>query len=255
MQDKSKNYGFVFSELVKRGIKLKYRHSYLGILWSLIEPILSTIVLVVVFGTLLGNTNPNFPLYIVVGKLFYSFFSDGTRAVSRSIRGNAPMIKKIHVPKFLYPLSSVIYTFIIFLISLLVLIGVDIYCKVIPTLSLLMFVPSLLLLLFLTFSCGLFLTTLNVFFHDIEYLWNVVLMIIMYVSAIFYYPERILDSRWAFVLNLNPLYQIIHMGRCSVMSESFNWFGILYAFCFSVVMFVISFVFYQSKKDKFILHI
>ena len=102
-------------ELVKKGIKLKYRRSYLGIIWSLLEPVMTTIVLTIVFGTLYGNKDHTFPLYILSGRLLYSYFAQGTKVSLKSIRQNSAMIKKVYVPKYLYPLSSVLYNFIIFL--------------------------------------------------------------------------------------------------------------------------------------------
>ena len=88
---------YLLAELVKKGIKLKYRRSYLGILWSLLEPLMTTAVLTVVFGTLFDNKNKLFPLYILSGRLLYSFFSSGTKACSKAIRANAGMIKKVYV--------------------------------------------------------------------------------------------------------------------------------------------------------------
>ena len=78
------NRRFLLYELVKKGIKLKYRRSYLGILWSMLEPILTTIVLTIVFGTLFGNNDKEFPLYILCGRLVYSFFATGTKTASGS---------------------------------------------------------------------------------------------------------------------------------------------------------------------------
>ena len=88
-------------ELVKKGVKLKYRRSYLGILWSFLEPLLTTIVLTVVFGTLLGRGDEKFPLYVLCGKLLYSFYSVSTKSAAKSIRANASMITKVYVPKYL----------------------------------------------------------------------------------------------------------------------------------------------------------
>ena len=82
-------------ELVKRGIKLKYRKSYLGIVWSLLEPLLSTIVLTIVFGTLFGRGERDFPLYVLCGRLLYTFYASSTKSAARSIRTNASMIKKV----------------------------------------------------------------------------------------------------------------------------------------------------------------
>lgn len=119
--DNFRQYQFLLSELVKKGIKLKYRRSYLGIVWSMLEPLLSMIVLTIVFGTLYGNKDRTFPVYILTGRLLYSFYSQATKAALKSIRANSGMIKKVYVPKYLYPLSAVAYNYVIFLISLLVL--------------------------------------------------------------------------------------------------------------------------------------
>ena len=119
--DNFRQYQFLLSELVKKGIKLKYRRSYLGIFWSMLEPLLSMIVLTIVFGTLYGNKDRTFPVYILTGRLLYSFYSQATKAALKSIRANSGMIKKVYVPKYLYPLSAVAYNYVIFLISLLVL--------------------------------------------------------------------------------------------------------------------------------------
>ena len=131
--DTFKKYRFLLRELVKKGIKLKYRRSYLGILWTLLEPLLTTCVLTLVFGTYCGNNDKTFPVYILTGRLLYSFFSSGTKAAMKSIRQHAGMIKKVYVPKYIYPLSSVLFNFVIFAISLIVLIGAMLVFGVKPT--------------------------------------------------------------------------------------------------------------------------
>lgn len=248
-------YRFLLGELVKKGIRLKYRRSYLGIIWSLIEPILTTIVLVIVFGTLFGNKDPMFPLYIIIGRLVYSYFSTGTKAASKSIRTNAAMIKKVYVPKYLYPISSVLFNFIIFAISLVVVVLVDIYCKVVPTIHILMFIPGILLLLILTLGVGFILATLNVFFRDIEYLWNVVLMIIMYMCAIFYPAEKLLESDNAWILEINPLYHIITICRNAFMGVPLDVQGFIYTTVFCFASLLVGLLFFWKNQDKFILHI
>ena len=120
-------------ELVKKNIKLKYRRSYLGILWTLIEPLLTMMVLTLVFGTFFGNDDPQYPVYILCGRLLYTFFSSASKAGLKSISGNAAMIKKVYVPKYIYVLSSVISNFVTFLISLIVLVGVGAVLKVEPS--------------------------------------------------------------------------------------------------------------------------
>ena len=203
--DNLRQYQFLLSELVKKGIKLKYRRSYLGILWSMLEPLLSMVVLTIVFGTLYGNTDKTFPVYILSGRLLYSFYSSATKAALKSIRSNAAMIKKVYVPKYLYPLSSVLFNYVIFLISLIVLVPVGAVLGVEPTLYMFQIPIALILVFLLSYGCGMILATIGVFFRDMEYLWSVALMLIMYTCAIFYYPSRLLKSGFSWILKYNCL--------------------------------------------------
>ncbi len=248
-------YKFLLSELVKKGIKLKYRRSYLGIVWSLLEPLLTMIVLTIVFGTLYGNTDKTFPVYILTGRLIYSYYSTATKSALKSIRANSAMIKKVYVPKYLYPLSTVIFNYIIFLISLIVLAAVSIVLGIKPTIYLLQAPIALILVLILSYGCGMILATIGVFFRDMEYLWSVVLMIIMYTCAIFYYPEKLLKSGWFWILKYNPLYGIIKIFRDSVFGKPINMHYLMYTTAFSLLCLVIGLVCFKKKQDDFILHI
>ena len=253
--DNLRQYQFLLSELVKKGIKLKYRRSYLGILWSMLEPLLSMVVLTIVFGTLYGNTDKTFPVYILSGRLLYSFYSSATKAALKSIRSNAAMIKKVYVPKYLYPLSTVIYNYIIFLISLVVLAIVGVILGVKPTIYLLQAPVALLIILILSYGSGMFLATIGVFFRDIEYLWSVALMLIMYTCAIFYYPSKLLKSGWAWILKFNPLYCTIQIFRSAIFGELMYAPYVIYAAAFSVVITIIGLVCFKKKQDNFILYI
>ena len=158
--DNFMQYRFLLSELVKKGIKLKYRRSYLGMIWSMLEPLLTMIVLTIVFGTLYGNTDRTFPVYILTGRLLYTFYSS---AALKSIRQNSAMIKKVYVPKYLYPLSSVLFNYVIFLISLIVLAMVSVILGVKPTFYLLQAPIALILILIMSYGCGMILATIGVF--------------------------------------------------------------------------------------------
>jgi len=118
-----KKFRFLLYELIKKDIKLKYRRSYLGIIWTLLEPILTTIVLTIVFINFRGKKDHTFPIYILTGRLLYSFFSQATKQAMKSIRSNSGMIKKVYVPKYMYPLSNILSSYITFAISLIVLLG------------------------------------------------------------------------------------------------------------------------------------
>ena len=242
-----KKYRFLLWELVKKGVKLKYRRSYLGILWTLLEPLMTMIVLSVVFGTLFGNKDPHFPVYI--------FFSSATNGAMKAIRTNSGMIKKVYVPKYIYPLSSVLFNYIIFAISLIVLVVVSIVLKVYPTVYLLQAIIPLILLLITAFGVGMILSTMAVFFRDLEYLWSVGLMIIMYASAIFYKPDRLLKSGFGWILKCNPLYLLIHNFRQAVFGMPMNMKFLTASVVFAIVSVIVGLVFFYKKQDEFILHI
>ena len=250
-----KTYSFLLSELVKRGIRLKYRRSYLGILWSLIEPLMTTVVLVIVFGTLFGRSR-EFPLYVITGRLLYGFFSNATKSGCKSVRRSASMIKKVYIAKYLYPLSSVIFNFIIFAISLLVILPICIYVRIAPHLVYVwQAIPALINLFLITLGASIILAVLNVFFRDIEYLWNVMLMIIMYLCAIFYPVERLMKSGWAWLLSLNPLYGCIELMRGAFIGYSADLYYMAYPFIFGIVSIIIGLIFFKAKQDEFILHL
>ena len=253
--DNFMQYRFLLSELVKKGIKLKYRRSYLGMIWSMLEPLLTMIVLTIVFGTLYGNTDRTFPVYILTGRLLYSFFSQSTKAALKSIRQNSAMIKKVYVPKYLYPLSSVLFNYVIFLISLIVLAMVSVILGVKPTFYLLQAPIALILILIMSYGCGMILATIGVFFRDMEYLWSVALMLIMYTCAIFYYPSRLLKSGFSWILKYNPLYCTIDVFRSGMFGEPMNLHYAAYALVFSLVTIAIGMFCFKKKQDDFILYI
>lgn len=165
------------------------------------------------------------------------------------------MIKKVYVPKYIYPLSSVLFNYIIFAISLIVLVVVGIVLKVYPSVYMLQAIIPLFLILVTAFGVGMILSTMAVFFRDLEYLWSVGLMIIMYASAIFYYPEKLLKSGFGWILKCNPLYLLIHNFRQAVFGLPMNMKFLAASVAFAAVSIVIGLVFFYKKQDEFILHI
>lgn len=273
--DGFRKYSNLLKELVKKGIVLKYRRSYLGILWTMLEPVMTTFVLAIVFGGLFNkeavhpfegsSVSVSFTVYILTGRLLYTFFSQATKQALRSIRNNAGMIKKVYVPKYLYPLSSILYTFVIFLISLIVLVIFMIGYRVQISWHIFECIIPIVLLLLLTFGIGLILSTGAVFFRDLEYLWDVALMIIMYASAIFYdisttfSPEKLAKPKvklFKYLLDFNPLYSIIKMFRSTVIfQQPLETKSLIIATATSLISVVVGLVMFNKQQDKFILHI
>jgi ABC-2 type transport system permease protein len=251
-----KKYRFLLIELIKKDIKIKYRHSYLGILWTLIEPLLTMIVLSVVFSKLRNNNDRNFPIYILTGRLLYTFFSNATKSAMKSIRSNGQMMKKVYVPKYIYPLSAILSQYVTFLISLVVLVAVSMYLNVKPTFHILEAVIPLLILCIMVLGVGLILAALGVFFRDIEHLWGVVLLLIMYCSAIFYSPVLLEEEGHEWILEYNPLYCIILNFRNSVLyGLSPDIKSLVYSAGFAITALIIGILIFYRKQDEFIMNI
>jgi ABC-2 type transport system permease protein len=208
-----------------------------------------------VFGSLYGRTDKTFPVYVLTGRLLYAYFANSTKACMRSIRSHSGMIKKVYVPKYIYPLSSVCSNYVTFLISLIVLVAVSIVLKVNISYYILFSVVPLILLFVMAYGVGMILATMSVFFRDLEYLWGVALMIIMYTSAIFYPVERLYKTGKGWILELNPIYNLISLFRCAVFSTPIEVRHILYACVFSFGTLFIGMLMFYKKQDKFILYV
>ncbi len=249
-------YRYLLFELVKKNIKLKYRRSYLGILWTLIEPLLTMLVLTLVFGTLFGNDEKSYPVYILCGRLLYNFFSTGSKAGLKAVSGNAAMIKKVYVPKYIYVVAAVLSNFFTFLISLIVLVAVAAVLDVHATVYVFQAVIPLLILFVMTLGIGMILATLNVFFRDIEYIWSVATMLIMYASAIFYKTDRVVNTGNAWIFDINPVYMCIANFRNAILyGQPMSAQYTIASAGIAVVLFVFGAVLFYRKQDKFILFV
>lgn len=250
-----KKYSFLLEQLVKKEIKLKYRSSVLGVFWTLLEPFLTMLVLTLVFESMFAKKIPYVPVYILSGRLLYTFFSNSTKAATKSIRRNGAMIKKVYVPKYIYPLSAIIANYIMFLISLIVLILTALWLKVPMTWHLVEAIIPLSLLFITALGVGMILATMAVFFRDLEYLWGVALMLIMYTCAIFYEPSTLIKNGKEWIFRMNPLYAVIANFRNSIYGSPqdsyYLWFSVIFSF---TTLFIGIFVFYKNQ-DKFILNI
>ena len=212
----------------------------------------------VVFSKLLGVRDAgvqHYAIYLLCGIVIFNGFNDCCNQAMRAIISNASLITKVYVPKYLYPLSSVLFNYVIFLISLIVLVPVGAVLGVEPTLYMLQIPIALILVFLLSYGCGMILATIGVFFRDMEYLWSVALMLIMYTCAIFYYPSRLLKSGFSWILKYNPLYCTIDVFRSGMFGEPMNLHYAAYALVFSLVTIAIGMFCFKKKQDEFILYI
>ncbi len=261
-----KKYRYLLYEIVRKNIKLQYRNSVLGVFWTFLQPLLTTIVLVAVFGGIFGsnrNYTTCYPIYLLCGRLLYEFFTQSTKRAMRSITNSASVIKKVYVPKYIYPLSNILANYVTFLISLLVLVCFTVYFfffteqkPVISSYAFLAPIPIIILLI-LSIGVGMILATLSVFFKDIEYIYEVFCMLLFYLTPIFFHAGQLNASPIVGIaIKANPLYSITEMFRCCVLyGRMFTLNHLYYSLGFSVAVFLIGFFVFYKKQDKFILHI
>ncbi len=254
-------------EIVRKNIKLQYRDSILGMFWTFLQPLLTTIVLVFIFGNVFGKSSSgvvNYPIYLLCGRLLYEFYSQSTKRAMRSIRNSASVIKKVYVPKYIYPISNVLSNFITFFISLIVLVCFIVFFCVTgknpPHITPYIFFSPIpiVILLILAIGIGLILCTLDVFFKDIDYLYEVFCLLLFYMTPIVYKIDalKISSKFFSYVLMANPMYSITEMFRCCVLyGEMFNIHHLLYSLGFALVSLFIGLLVFYKKQDKFILHI
>lgn len=207
-----RNYLPLMRELVKRDLKVKYRRSVLGYLWSLLNPLLMMCIMSYIFSSIFKSDMPNFPLYLICGQTLWTFFSESTSMAMNSIVANGALIKKVYIPKFIFPASRVLSSFVTMSFSLVAILIVMLFTRatIYPTI-LLFWVPLVFLLLFCC-GVGLILAALATYFRDITHIWGVATMAWMYATPIFYDPV-ILPDNVRSTLQFNPMYHYLTVFR------------------------------------------
>ncbi len=250
------NYKDLLVQLVTRDLKLKYRRSFLGYLWSVLNPLLVMLVMVIVFSNLFSRSIENFPVYLLVGRTMYELVIGATNKALGSITDNTSLLKKTYVSKFMFPLAKITSTMVDYILSLIALLIVVIFTGA-PFYPTMLIFPLITLQAYI-FACGLgfFLATMHVFFRDTRYIYNAVTTMWMYCSAIFY-PVEQLPGWLQFVINyFNPLYIYIKQFR------DIAWEGVLpnpntflLGLFYAILFFVIGTTTFKKQQDKFILYI
>lgn len=207
---------FLFEELVKREFKKKYKGTVLGMVWSLLSPLLTLLVMRVIFGGFFGNGLENYTTYLFCGNLLFGYFNESCSQGMLCLRHNADTFTRIKLPKYLFVLARNVQTLINFALTLGVFLLFCALDGVSFTWKFLMLVYPVGCLLVLNVGMGLILSALFVFFRDMQYLWTVFAQILMYLSAIFYTTENF-SPLLRCALHLNPIYLCITYFRSIVL--------------------------------------
>lgn len=198
--------------LVARELKVRYRRSTLGFLWTMLQPLLTMLVLQMVFSNIFRFDIDNYAVYALAGILFWNFFSQSVTTAMNSLRGNATLLSKLPVPKAVFPVSTVIAGVTNLLLALVPLFGILLVTGH-PFRPAILFLPvAILLAALFTLGAGLLLSPLAAFFSDIIELVGVLLTLLMYLTPVFY-PIDILPERFLWVVRFNPLRSVLEVFR------------------------------------------
>jgi len=248
-------YKFLIKQLVNRDFKTKYKRSVLGVFWSFLNPLLTMTVQYVVFSNLFRFDIQHYPVYLLTGILMFNYFNEACTLTLTSIVSNAALIKKVYVPKYIYPLTRVLSSFINLIISMIPLILVVLISGVRLRPSFVLVVYPMVCIGIFCLGLGMLLATSMVFFQDTQFLWGVLSMIWMYLTPIFY-PASILPAKVAWILKINPLYYYIDFMRTCIM-DGMSPSLMTYAACFvsAFAMLGIGLLVFKKNQDKFVLYL
>ncbi|MBQ7083356.1 MAG: ABC transporter permease [Oscillospiraceae bacterium] len=255
MIQKMKKYQFLFEELVKRDFKKKYKRTVLGMAWSVLSPLLSLLVMRLVFTQFFGRNTPHYTIYLFCGNLVFSYFNESTTQGMSSLMANASIFTKVNVPKYLFLMSKNVQTLINFGVTLCVFVLFCILEGITFTWRWVLLLYPIVMLLFFNIGVGLVLSALFVFFRDIQYLWTVFVQLLTYMSAIFY----TIDGYSPMVQNLfliNPIYLFIRYFRKIVIDMAIPsvWFHLLIG-GYTVVVLALGCWMYKKYNHRFLYYV
>jgi len=253
--EKFYRYRHLLKELVSRDIKIKYRRSILGILWSVLNPLLMMLVITAVFSKLMDMRTENFAAFYLCGSLIYNFVSEGTNGAMNAILINAALIKKVYVPKYIFPLEKVLFALVNALFYLIAVAIVFLITKLPLHWTIILFPIPLAYTFVFALGLGLILATVTVFFRDMNHLYSVWLTAWMYLTPIIY-PVDALPERVMKLIQLNPLYHyvtyfrdVMMYGRVPGLMENLICIGI------SLFFLGIGLMVFKKYQDEFILRV
>ena len=255
-----KRYKYLLSDLVTRDIKTKYRRSALGVLWSVLNPLLMMLVLTAVFSKIIRvEVEGGFALFYLTGYIIFNFISESSNFSLTSMINAGGLIKKVYIPKYIFPLEKTIFSLVNMLFSLIAFVLVfGIFLATgkveIHATMLLFFIPMIYIFIF-AFGLNLILSTLNVFFRDVGHLWGVFVTVWMYATPIIY-PINIVPEWLQSIIRFNPLYHyvtyfrnVMIYGTVPSLTDNLICFG------FSLIFLLVGITVFRKNQDKFVLHI
>ena len=261
----NKNSLYLLYNLVSTEFKLRYRRSVLGVVWSMLNPLLMMVVMVLIFSNIFRFQFDMYPfaIYLILGQTIFAIFQDGTNGALASIIEAAPLIKKIHVSKIVFPTEKVIFAIVNFGFSLIAVVIVLVFFGMLPSWKVVLVPVLIALLAVFTLGVAYLVSALSVFFRDVIHLWGVLMTVWFYFTPIFWPSDALANNGIAWVYTLiqfNPMYHFVSAFRQMVTGIPLPTdAGLLVelGLCavFAVITFAVGLFTFKKLEKKFILYI
>lgn len=248
-------YHFLLQQLVSRDFKTRYKRSVLGVLWSILNPLLTMLVQYLVFSSLFSSSIPNFIAYLMCGGVLFNFFSESVTLGLGSIVNNASLINKVYVPKSIYPISRVLSSAVNLLFAIIPLFLIVLLSGIRLHKSVLLLPLVLVYIIMFAIGISLVFASSMVFFRDTQFLWSVLSTLWMYMTPIFY-PDTIIPQRFLWLYHMNPMYQFIYFLREIVINgQAPGPLTFLFCTLCALIPLTIGIAIFKKTQDKFVLYL
>lgn len=236
-----------------RDLKVRYKQTVIGVLWSILQPLITMLVFSFFFGKLAGMPSDGvpYPIFVYTGLLFWQFFSDSLSETSNALVANKAIVTKVYFPRLILPISSVITKFVDFAIAAVILVCLMVYYGYAPNLSGLAIVPLLLILTFMSATgLGLLLSAINVKYRDVRYALPFFIQLLLFVTPVIY-PASIAGP-YSKILALNPMMGVIQSARAALLGTApINWTLILTSAIACIVLLIVGLIYFKKTERYF----
>ena len=245
----------LFYILSWRDLSVRYKQTVIGVLWALIRPLLTMVVFTVIFGKLAklpSEGNAPYAIMVYAGMLPWQFFASSILGTSASLVGNAQLITKVYFPRLIIPASSIITSFVDFIISFAILFFLMLYYSYFPTWRFILLPGFLIITFFTALGFGLYITSLNVKYRDFRYIVPFIVQLGLYISPVGF-TSSIIPDKYRLLYSLNPIVGVIDGFRWAILGGESNIYipGFILSLFFAVFFLVVGVMKFRKMEKSF----
>jgi len=245
-----KHYRYLLKQLVRRDIVARYKRSFLGVAWTMLNPLGTMLIMTFVFSNLFKSVQ-SYPVYILSGLIAWNFFAQGTNAAMSGLVWGGSLMQRIYLPRTIFGVSAIGTALVNLLLSIIPLLVVMLITQTTIHLTFLFLPISILLLTAFALGFGLLLSALAIFFPDVAEMYQILLMAWMYLTPVIY-PEEIIPAQFLTIYRINPMYWMLKMFRLPVYEGVIPSMQDLWpALAWSVGMLIVGWLFFTSRSDEY----